>query len=128
MKYIKTFELNSKEYLDIWKDVLSEKYILYKANLRLYYILEIDYNKFNSIKILIDNSPYNIDYVDWIPTTRLYVYDQLLNKLMPIANREKRSEYNLPIYEKSNIIYQSNNLNSVKQLALTINDSEKYNL
>jgi hypothetical protein len=47
---------------------------------------------------------------------------------MPIANREKRSEYNLPIYEKSNIIYQSNNLNSVKQLALTINDSEKYNL
>ena len=82
-----------------------KKYVLLKANSNIYFILEvIDIKK------------------DYIETKKLYYYTKVFDKLI-----KQYAWFNLRP-DDSDIIYQSDNLKDVKNILLTLNDTETYNL
>ena len=103
MKYIKKFEELNADSIDKYK-----KYVLYKANSNTYFILE------------------PVAYLPtYIEANKKYTY--LLNKNKLKHNRYQYYNFNYDKGDK-NIVYQSDDLNEVKDMALALSDISKYNI
>ncbi len=110
MKYIKAYEDISGFPILVEGTVLY-KYILYKANENTYFILEVT------------------DYVNgygpnYIACKKLFIYTILIDRL----RKGKHQYYNIGINKFNEIIFQSNNLQEVKDSIKTLKNYNKFNL
>lgn len=110
MKYIKTFEI-------VFNDIKLSKYLLTQKpnNTDIYFVLEV--------------SPEQLKfagYEDIINTKKLYTYTKSKNYL----KKGKHQHFNITKNEldKINIVYQSDNLQNVKDVLPTLNYMDKYNI
>lgn len=134
MKYIKTYEsydITFEDYLEIWKDVIDKKYILYwNDTYKEYCIQKVDYNKLDYIKNNYESfkeSP-GYDRATWIIAKRLPYIPIYTYKDKLIRNRKSKYQYAMRPNDKNNILYRSDDLNDVKSNLPVFINMRKFNL
>jgi len=112
MKYIKTFEASNLPELKKYLVILSNNELREK----IYYILE-----YVSFSVNYSNSV----LISYVNTKKLYTYDLNNDKLK--KNKDQFFNAN-PNTIESQLVYQSNDLNSAIDVVKSIKTASKYNL